>query len=427
MKTRRYLTVVPLPLLAVLWLIWQWTPAPLPSSWSEQELQLIQSLSLFALPPPPADPGNAVADNPDAARLGRSLFFDTRLSADGRVSCATCHQPERMFTDGKTVAEAIARADRNTMGLLGVAYTPWLFWDGRKDSLWSQALEPLENPREHGISRVDMARLLMADPDYNRLYRSVFPDEKNQLPLHSLLDRDQFPDATPLGTAAQQQAWELMSPEDRHSINRIFSNAGKALAAWQRLLQPATSPFDNYADALQADNSVRKPQLLTNDAVAGLRLFLGKAQCINCHNGPLFTNNAFHNTAVLSGAGLLPAAGRSEGLRRALSDEFNCLGPFSDARDDQCAELLFVRSGDELIGAQRTASLRNLAYTAPYMHAGQIATLKAVVDHYNRADVAVVGHNEAKPLGLRAIEKRQLLAFLAALNSNIAADIAKEF
>ena len=427
MKTRRYLTVVPLPLLAVLWLIWQWTPAPLPSSWSEQELQLIQSLSLFALPPPPPDPGNAVADHPDAARLGRSLFFDTRLSADGRVSCATCHQPERMFTDGKTLAEAIARADRNTMGLLGVAYTPWLFWDGRKDSLWSQALEPLENPREHGISRVDMARLLMADPDYNRLYRSVFPDEKNQLPLHSLLDRDQFPDATPLGTAAQQQAWELMSPEDRHSINRIFSNAGKALAAWQRLLQPATSPFDNYADALQADNSVRKPQLLTNDAVAGLRLFLGKAQCINCHNGPLFTNNAFHNTAVLSGAGLLPAAGRSEGLRRALSDEFNCLGPFSDARDDQCAELLFVRSGDELIGAQRTASLRNLAYTAPYMHAGQIATLKAVVDHYNRADVAVVGHNEAKPLGLRAIEKRQLLAFLAALNSNIAADIAKEF
>src|SRR5690606_24719240 len=100
------------------------------------------------------------------------------------------------------------------------------------------------------------------------------------------------------------------------------------------------------------------------------------------------------------------------------NDEFNCLGPYSDAPAEACAELRFARSGDELIGAQRTASLRNLAYTAPYMHAGQIATLEAVVDHYNRAEVAVVGHNEAKPLGLRAIEKRQLLAFLMSLSED---------
>jgi cytochrome c peroxidase len=154
---------------------------------------------------------------------------------------------------------------------------------------------------------------------------------------------------------------------------------------------------------------------------AGLRLFLNKAQCINCHNGPLFTNNAFHNTGVLPPPGELPAPGRSEGLRLAQNDPFNCLGAFSDATADQCSELRFAREGDDLIGSQRTASLRNLAHTAPYMHAGQITTLSDVIEHYNQAEESIFGHNEAKPLRLRAIEKRQLMAFLQSLNGGISA------
>src|SRR5690606_10986809 len=276
------------------------------------------------------------------------LFFDTRLSANGQISCASCHRPERLFTDGKTLAEGLSRVDRNAMGLLGVAYSPWLFWDGRKDSLWSQALEPLENPREHGISRVDVARLLAADPDYNEIYSDVFAEHTPEVTLMDLLDRERFPDATPLGNEHQQKAWLMMSAEDRDLVNRVFSNAGKALAAWQRLLVPGAAAFDQYADALAADASVRKPEILDNSTVAGLRLFISKAQCINCHNGPLFTNNAFHNTAVLSASGLLPAAGRSEGLRRVQSDEFNCTGPYSDAEPELCIELRFARGGDEM-------------------------------------------------------------------------------
>lgn len=423
-KMSPVLLISVMALTVALWTAWQWLPTPLPSQWTAAERQLIQSLALSTLPPPPPDASNRVADNPDAARLGQHLFFDTRLSANGAISCASCHQPDKLFTDGKTLAQGIARVDRNTMGLPGVAYTPWLFWDGRKDSLWSQALEPLENPKEHGINRIDVARLLMADPRYQILYRQAFADDGTGLTVTDLLDRERFPDATPLGTPAQQQAWQNMDAGDRERINRLFSNTGKALAAWQRLLMPGASAFDHYAEALAADTRVQKPELLENDAVAGLRLFVGKAQCINCHNGPLLSNNAFHNTAVLSAAGLLPAAGRSEGLRRAQADEFNCLGAWSDADPQACAELRFARGGDDMIGAQRTASLRNLAATAPYMHAGQLATLEAVIDHYNQAEVAVLGHNEAKPLALRSVEKRQLLAFLMSLNGGIATDTA---
>ena len=130
MTTRRtFLLLAAVVLSPALWLGWQWLPTPWPSDWSESERQLIQSLSLTQLPPLPADHSNAVADNPDAARLGQYLFFDTRLSANGSVSCATCHQPNRLFTDGKTLAEGLAQTDRNTMGLPGVAYSPWLFWD----------------------------------------------------------------------------------------------------------------------------------------------------------------------------------------------------------------------------------------------------------------------------------------------------------
>lgn len=395
---------------------WQYFPAPLPQRWTEAELATIKSLSLQQLPPLPADPGNHVADHPLAIELGRQLFFDTRLSGNNTVSCASCHQPHRYFTDGRALAVGLGTADRNSMGLTGVAYSPWLFWDGRKDSLWSQALEPLENPVEHGANRTQLVRLIAQDNHYREQYLAVFDADSAQPMLDQFADSTRFPDASPKGNPQQQQAWLALSDEHQHQINRIFSNLGKALAAWQRTLPLMPSAFDHYAAQLQDTPDVQQRDSLSRDEINGLRLFLGKAQCINCHNGPLFTNNAFHNTAVLSAPGVLPAPGRSQGLRLAQADPFNCLGVYSDADPAQCQELRFARGGDEMIGAQRTGSLRNLAYTAPYMHAGQLATLDAVIDHYNRARVAVVGHNEAKPLALRAVEKRQLKAFLNSLN-----------
>ncbi|MDH3275651.1 MAG: cytochrome-c peroxidase, partial [Gammaproteobacteria bacterium] len=160
----------------------------------------------------------------------------------------------------------------------------------------------------------------------------------------------------------------------------------------------------------------------SDDEAWGLRLFIGAANCTQCHNGPLLTNNEFHNTGVLSSPGDLPDKGRVTGVQEALADPFNCLGEYSDDPLRQCAELRFVRTGSELVGAVRTPSLRNVALTSPYMHKGQLATLADVLQHYNEAPDAMIGHNEAKPLGLGARELQKLEAFLNTLTASVAAD-----
>lgn len=411
-------TLITLVLGAVLaWQGWQQIPAPLPTQWSAAELALIQSLSITQLPALPPAAGNAVADHPVAAEFGHRLFFDTRLSASGTIACATCHQPDFYFSDQLPLGVGLATGERNTMALPGAAHSPWLFWDGRKDSMWSQALAPLENPLEHASNRLALAHLLNDDNEYRQYYRTLFGD------LPDLDDVARFPAAaSPLGDVGLQQAWYAMDSEDQQAVSRVFANLGKALEAYQRLLMPGPARFDDYVAAVAVDGRLKQAEIFDRAETAGLRLFLNKAQCVSCHNGPLLSNNAFHNTAVLSAPGILPALGRVAGLRMAQDDPFNCLGEFSDASAAECAELRFARGGDDMLGAQRTPSLRNLDRTAPYMHAGQLATLRQVIEHYNAAEIAVIGHNEAKPLRLRAIEKRQLERFLQTLNGPLAVD-----
>jgi cytochrome c peroxidase len=120
--------------------------------WTAEEVAQLKSLSLVELGPAPADPTNRVADDPRAAEFGRKLFFDRRLSANGQVSCATCHIPEKTFQDGMPLAKGVGVTNRRTMPIGGMAHSPFLFWDGRKDGLWAQALGPLESPgraRQH--------------------------------------------------------------------------------------------------------------------------------------------------------------------------------------------------------------------------------------------------------------------------------------
>ena len=384
-KIGSILAVTILLVSTVLWLIWP----PAPGAWTESEIELLRSLWIGSLPPVPADPSNAVADDPRAARFGQRLFFDTRLSANGEVACATCHQPEHLFTDGLDVAQGVARGERHTMGLAGVAYSPWMFWDGRRDSLWAQALAPLESPVEHGGNRLQFVELLVSDAQYRSEYAALF-DELPELP-------------------AQDPA-----------ITEVFVNMGKAIAAYERLLVPGASRFDRYVQALLADDERQFEAMLSDDELAGLRLFIGDAQCINCHNGPLFTNNEFHNTAVLPARGKLPSMGRVAAVRETRADPFNCVGRFSDDPDANCAELSFARTGDDLIGAHKTPSLRNVALTAPYMHAGQMTSLTEIIDQYNRAPLAMVGHSEAKPLNLWRNERKQLEAFLRTLSGPLA-------
>lgn len=392
-------------------LFWWRQYAAAVAPWAAAEQAIIETLWLESLPPLPDDPGNAVADDPRAARLGQMLFFDTRLSGNGEVSCATCHQPARRFTDGLPVARAIGESRRNTPSLVGVAYSPWLYWDGRKDSLWSQALAPLEDPAEHGGHRMRFARLLLTDPLYRSEYHALF----GELPAL----RDIASAEAGNGSFDWHAAWQNLSAENQHRIATIFANIGKALAAYERRLMPSPSRFDAYVSAL-LDERVEAEDILSRDERAGLRLFIGEARCVECHNGPLFTNNEFHNTGLLPPSGFLPDEGRSKVLEQLTSDMFNCLGEFSDAGPDQCAELVYMRTGPELVGAMRTPSLRNLAGTEPYMHKGQMQTLAEVLEHYNRAPLALIGHSEVEPLGLSNRQLRQLEAFLLTLEAPIA-------
>lgn len=385
--------------------------------WNADEVRILETLWLGSLPDVPADPTNRVADDLGAAKLGQRLFFDARLSANGEVACATCHQPNRYFTDGLPRGEALGTSRRNTLSLVGAAYSPWLYWDGRKDSLWSQALSPLEDAQEHGGNRLQFARLISTDPAYRSAYEALFG------PLPNLADWHQFPlGAAPVGEASLTEAWLAMPEEVRQPVTQVFVNLGKSIAAYERLLVPGSSRFDDYVRAVLDIDTQAQRQLFSKFEIAGLRLFIGKGNCIQCHNGPLLTNNEFHNTGVLSAVGQVPDKGRIDGVQTARADPLNCLGVFSDGVRDDCAELIFAKVGSEVMGALRTPSLRNVEQTAPYMHGGQLITLEAVLQHYNQAPLAMIGHNEAKPLNFSRRELKQLRAFLGTLGAPAAID-----
>jgi cytochrome c peroxidase len=204
----------------------------------------------------------------------------------------------------------------------------------------------------------------------------------------------------------------------RDEISRIYANIGKAIAAYERRIEYGPSRFDRYADAELAGRTHSAADGFSPDEEAGLRLFIGKGSCVNCHNGALFTDDHFHNTGVpASRTALPPDSGRTAGVRQVLAGEFNCTSKYSDAKADDCEELTFaVTEGEELVRAYKTPSLRNVANRAPYMHAGQMTTLDEVVAHYDAAPKAPFGHSELKPLRLSDTERRQLVAFLRTLS-----------
>ena len=133
-------------------------------------------VAMGPLPTPPADPTNRWAEDPAAAHLGQWLFFDTRFSRNGEVACATCHDPEQGFGDGKALAEGIEQTERHAPSIWNTTYNRWHFWDGRADSHWAQALAPLEAPTEHGGNRLAYAHLLHDDADLNLLCRRAEED-----------------------------------------------------------------------------------------------------------------------------------------------------------------------------------------------------------------------------------------------------------
>ena len=359
--------------------------APNTSRWTTEEIAQIRDLWIGSLEAMPADLSNKYADNSRAAELGRKLFFDTRFSSSGEVACATCHKPELQFQDGTPLAKGVGTTNRRTMPIAGLAYAPFLFWDGRKDSMWSQALGPLESPVEHGGNRRQYAEVMSTH--YAGDYVAVF---------------GAMPD---------------LSQAD--GVTRVFVNMGKAIAAYERQIEFTPSPFDSYAEQVLAGGRAQAG-IIDAEAIAGLKLFVGRARCTQCHNGPLFTNNEFHNTGVPAVATLPEDTGRFIGSKNVLADEFNCRSRWSDAPASACTELdVMPVAAHDQERAFKVPSLRGVADRPPYMHAGQFATLGEALGHYNRAPAAPKGHTELEPLKLNARELRQLEAFLKTLSSGV--------
>ena len=344
---------------------------PLEVSYSSSQLRSLWLGSQARVRP---DPSNRFADSSEAAALGKELFFDKRLSGDGSTSCATCHIPDVAFADTKRFSKL--GLTRNTPGLLGVSESPWLLWDGRRDSLWSQALLPIESPEEMGGSRAAVAGLLRGS-SYRERYSRLTGLAPESLP-----------------------------------VDRVFADAGKWIAAYEQTLQPRASRFDKYVEELQAG---KLSKALSADEIAGLNVFLSpEARCTQCHNGPLFTNQGFHNIGTGKFDGEHPDFGRAVGLMSLPYDAFNCRSAFSDNRES-CAGLEFAKQDGHdglLQGAFKVPSLRDVALTAPYMHDGSLATLEAVVEHYRHTPK---GGSELRPAVLADEQARQLVAFLRAL------------
>jgi len=340
---------------------------------------------------PARDPSNAASGNAAAIALGHRLFFDPRLSVNGAVACATCHVPENGWTDGRARAVGLTQVERNTPTILDVALHRWFSWDGKADSLWSQSLKPIVDPREMGASAAHVAKLVRSDAALACLHAKAFG-----------------------------------APRDRAAVEpeRALVHAGKALAAFMETVRSGRAPFDDFRDALargDAEAAARYPAA----ARRGATLFL-KSDCHVCHIGPAFTNGEFHDVGVpfALGGGRVDA-GRFEGVKRVRADRFNLLGPWNDDRSGVAAvKTRHVEATHASFGQFKTPSLRNLLHTAPYMHDGRYATLREVVRHYSELDMERIhthGEQLLRPLKLSPSEIDDLVAFLESLTDPTAA------
>ncbi|WP_284616235.1 cytochrome-c peroxidase [Aquabacterium humicola] len=308
------------------------------------------------------------------AELGKRLFFDARLSSDARVSCASCHQPQHAFSDGRRLAVGVESREgtRNTPSLLGVSSQRLLFWDGRRTTLESQALDPLLNPLEHGLTDTGaILTLLNRDAGYVAQFERAFVDSKGPI-----------------------------------TLERISA----ALAAFQRTLDDGESPFDRY---LSGDAHAITPQ-----ALHGWQIFSGRAQCTRCHvaegGKALLTDHGFHALGV----GLRDVQRKLPQLAMRLTaarEAGNTPGHELLADADIAALGRFVVTLDPAdIGKFKTPSLRNVALTAPYMHDGSVATLAEAVD----IELYYRSIESTRPVILTPAEKSDLLVFLESLSGS---------
>lgn len=370
----------------------------------------------------PRDETNEVSGSARAARLGQFLFFDERLSSNGHIACASCHDPRQEFSVSLPLGQGVQQTHRHPPTLLNVAHQRWFDWDGKSDSLWSQAARPLESPDEHGATRTQLARLIATDPALRSAYEEIFAQPLPEVARASSWPEHARPDSIKAHTRANT-AWLALPEQDRQQITRIFTNALKAIAAYEELLVSGETPFDVYARGLRAQQP-QALQALSPRAKRGLKIFLDEGKCVTCHSGPLFSDMAFHNLG-LGARDWAPRAhedeGRWLGVPEVKRSEFSATGPWSaDADGERAQWTSFLARTPEDHGQFKTPSLRGVARSAPYMHAGHFETLAEVVRFYvNLDEESAVGHREEllKPLDLPPERQLELVEFLESLTA----------
>ena len=378
------------------------------SDWTPQQLAVLMSLSMSNAVARAADSSNRFDGNSRANALGQALFFDAGLSLEGNISCASCHDPRLRFTDGKMRSEGSMEMRRNSPTLLGASRADWFYWDGRRDSLWAQALTPIETPGEMDNNRLAVVRYVMTHDAYAKPFANLVED---------LPDLDDLPAfAGPYGSDEVRSAWNSLEVQQRQSINSAFAGVGKIIASYVGTLEPAPSRFDRYVASMVSGEAEKS--LLSPNEMRGLMLFLDpeKTQCLRCHNGPYFTNFGFNNIGTGIGEeGQPPDFGRMIGLRAALLDEFNCVGRYGDAEPDDCGHHRFAAQNHADNGAFKVPSLRNVDETGPYMHDGRFGTLIDVLEYYREPPPKEISNHELPPLELSDDELLDLASFLSSL------------
>jgi cytochrome c peroxidase len=352
---------------------------------TDAEIKIILSHGPWPVPARP-DPSNRASGKASAIEFGTRLFFDQRLSGPGDSSCGSCHVPERHWSDNQRRGIGMTVLDRKTPTLANLRGQRWFGWDGAADSLWAQSLRPMVDDREMAATPRHIAQVLREDGQLSCRYRKAF------------------------GAAPSSSDDEA-----------VFVNVGKAIASFMETLVSGRTPFDQFRDSL-ANGQSPMAGTYSEAAQRGLKIFIGKGGCTNCHTGPNFTNSEFFSTGLSRFTpGGKPDPGRPDGVRRVLESRFNLLGPFNDdasgatASHTRTASLEKTRAGDF-----KVPSLRNIVLTAPYGRDGSIDSLADVVRHYSSIDPARLHARDGKPgkpLNLTQREQNDLVVFLESLST----------
>ena len=331
----------------------------------------------LGLPPLPVPGDNQ--QTPEKVALGQRLFEDVRFSADGTISCASCHKPDMAFSDGLPTGEGIGkqRGTRNTPTVVNAAYYTTQFWDGRRPDLESQAKDPLLNPIEHGLENHQVIiDIIQRDPSYPDAFKQVFGIAKNAITIDHVV---------------------------------------MAIAAFERTIISGNSAFDRYLYG--GDKAA-----MSESAIRGLETFRTSGRCVDCHKieqtAATFTDNEFHNLGV--------------GFNHIESRMFDIVDDYRASKEkgqDIDESVLTQRDVSELgrfavtlrpsdIGQFKTPTLRNIDLTAPYMHDGSQKTLQEVVEFYDKGgEQNPMLDGGIRPLKLTDQEKADLVEFMKALTS----------